>query len=87
MLTLRRVMTTSDLISARIALGRNQIAEQMNIISNQRKLIADLEAQGQPVRPERALLRELLKTFQDTLAELRQKSEDVASSVPHGRGG
>jgi hypothetical protein len=80
-------MTASARISARIALGRNQIAEAMNIISNQRKLIGDLEAQGQSARPERALLRELLKTFEGTLAQLRQKSEDVASSVPHGRGG
>jgi hypothetical protein len=79
-------MTTSDLTSKHLALGRNKIAEQMNRISNQRKLIVDLEAQGRSVRPERDVLRELLRTFGVTLAELRQKSDDVAASVPHGRG-
>jgi hypothetical protein len=74
-------MTTSDLTSEHIALGRDQIAEQMEVIANQRKLIAALEAQGQSARPERGLLRELLKTFEGTLAELRQKSDDAASSV------
>jgi hypothetical protein len=67
-------------VSARIPLGRDQIAEQMKVISNQRKLIADLEAQGQSARPERGLLRELLSTFEGTLAALRQKSDDVASN-------
>jgi hypothetical protein len=58
----------------------------MKSISNQRKLIADLETQGKPARPERDLLRGLIGTFERTLAELRQKSADAASSVPHGQG-
>jgi hypothetical protein len=66
-------------------LGKDQIAEQMKMISNQRKLIAGLEARGQSARPERDLLRELLRTFEGTLADLRQKSADAASNVPHGR--
>ncbi len=74
-------MTTSNLISAHIALGRNKIAEQMNIISDQRKVIADLEAQGRSARPERAMLRELLRTFEGTLAELRRESNEVASGT------
>ncbi len=78
MLTLRWVVTISNTTSARIPLGRDQIAEQMKSISNQRKLIAVLEARGQSARPERALLRELLRTFEGTLAELRQKSDQVA---------
>jgi hypothetical protein len=69
-------MTTSDLASAP---SRNKITEQMHVISDQRRLIADLEAQGQSARPERALLRELLRTFEGTLAELRHKSDDPAS--------
>jgi hypothetical protein len=79
-------MMTLVLTSERIALGRNQIAEQMKGISNQRKLIVALEAEGQPARPERALLRELLKTFEGTLAQLRQKPGDAASDAPRGRG-
>jgi hypothetical protein len=78
-------MTTLDLTSEHIALGRNKIAEHMNRISNQRTLIADLEAQGQSARPERDLLRDLLRTFDGILAELRRKSNDVASNLPHGR--
>jgi hypothetical protein len=78
-------MTTSNLISARIPLGRDQIAGQMKMISNQRKLIADLEARGQSARPERDLLRELLRTFEGTLADLRQKSDGAASNVPDER--
>jgi hypothetical protein len=73
------LMSTSDLTLEHIALGRNQIAEQMEAIANQRKLIAALEIQGQSARPERDLLRELLRTFESTLAELRQKSDDAAS--------
>jgi hypothetical protein len=72
-------VTTSDLTSARIPLGRDQIAEQMKSIANQRKLIADLEAREKPARPERGLLRELLRTFDGTLAELRRKSDEVAA--------
>jgi len=79
-------VTTSNPTSARIPLGRDQIAEQMKSISNQRKLIADLEAEGRPARPERDLLRGLIGTFECTLAELRQKSADAVSSVPHGHG-
>jgi hypothetical protein len=78
-------MTTLGLTPEHIALGRHQIDEQMKSISNQRKLIADLEAQGQSARPERGLLRELLRTFDGILAELRRKSNDVASNAPHGR--
>jgi hypothetical protein len=79
-------MTTSDPASEHIALGRDKIAEQMEVIANQRKLIADLEAQGKPARAERDLLRGLIGTFECTLAELRRKSADAASSVPHGQG-
>jgi hypothetical protein len=49
----------------------------MEMIANQRKLIADLAVQGKPARPEHGLFRELLRTFEGTLAELRQTSDGV----------
>jgi hypothetical protein len=93
------IMTASDSVRApdlvtaeptRIApdineTGKNKIAGQMKKISDQRKLIADLEAQGKSARPERGLLRELLGGLEGILAGLRQNHGRPAEDASIGR--
>jgi hypothetical protein len=73
-------MTNSTITSDRISRDEDQIAEQLKIISSQRKLIADFEAQEKSARPQRELLRKLLKAFELTLAQGRQKSDTGVSA-------